>query len=142
SSEPGYFRFGPDITCFGRSCSAARATRADSPLYDSLGDAVPDHGKVRLPFDPTEIIDNLRLERYADSWAQSSGLQGLLRKLYYLFRPFTNLSVRRRTPTCDARNWGRRAFPHWPVDTTIERLCEKLLLLSMQAKGVDNVPFV
>lgn len=142
SSEPGYFRFGPDITCFGRSCSATRGARADSPLYDSLGEAVPDHGKLRLPFDPTEIIDNLRLERYADNWAQGSGRQGLLRKLYYLLRPFTNLSMRRRIQKFHARNWRSQSFPHWPLDTTVERLCEKLLLLSMQAKGVDKVPFV
>ena len=33
-------------------------------------------------------------------------------------------------------------FLRWPVDTTVESLCEELMLLSLQAKGASCVPFV
>ena len=32
--------------------------------------------------------------------------------------------------------------PRWPVDTSVEDLCERLLLLSMKAKRIDKVPFI
>jgi hypothetical protein len=98
-----------------------------------------DKGRLRLPFDPSEIIDNLRLERYANT---SGGLQGVLRKLYYLIRPLTTPSLRKQIQQLHARNWAQRHFPHWPVDTTVEDFCEKLMLLSLEAKGIERVPFI
>jgi len=98
-----------------------------------------DEGRLRLPFDPSEIIDNLRLERYANT---SDGLQGVLRKLYYLIRPLTTPSLRKQVQQLHARNWAQRHFPHWPVDTTVEDFCEKLMLLSLEAKGIERVPFI
>jgi len=124
SSDPDFFQFGKEITCYGRSSNA---------------DVKVEGSRLHLPFDPAEVIDNLRLERYLGSQGERIGL---LRKLYYYVRPFTNLSTRKRIQKFHARNWEKNSFPHWPVDTTVEDLCEKLLLLAMQAKGVDKVPFV
>src|SRR5258708_5308517 len=90
SSDDGYFRFGPDTICYGRSSSGARGSRPESSLYDAISDVIVDDGKLRLPFDPTEIIDNLRLERYANTWAMESNFGQFLRRLYYRLRPFTN----------------------------------------------------
>jgi hypothetical protein len=39
-------------------------------------------------------------------------------------------------------NWDAKSFPRWPVDTTVEAIFRKLILLSMQASGVDRFPFV
>src|SRR5271157_199460 len=66
SRESGFFRFGPDATCYGRSSSGV-AQELDSPLCDALAYAVAENRQVRLPFDPSDVIDNLRLERYLDS---------------------------------------------------------------------------
>ena len=145
SSSPGYFRFGADIACYGRSCGGTGAAEFESlsPSPDSgFHQAVLEDGRVSLPFDPSEVIDNLRLERYAAGHGAGSSWQNILRKIYYLVRPFTNLSMRRQVQRFRARNWQRRAFPHWPVDTTVENLCEALLRLSLEAKGVDRIPFV
>src|SRR4051812_40294015 len=124
SADPIFFQFGPGIICYGRS-SSAKISFADSRLH--------------LPFDPAEVIDNLRLERYLGKQRERIGL---LRKLYYYIRPFTNLAARRSIQRFHARNWQKNTFPHWPVDTTVENLFEELLLLEMRAKGVDRVPFI
>jgi hypothetical protein len=50
--------------------------------------------------------------------------------------------MRKRLQRLRIQDWKKLSFPRWPVDTTVEDLCEKLLLLSMQAKGIDRVPFV
>jgi hypothetical protein len=142
SSDEGFFRFGPNAICYGRSCSGAREPQANRSLYDTLGDVLIGDAKVRLPFNPTEIIDSLRLERYVDAGSFGSRCQDILRKLYYLLRPLTNLTLRKRVQKFRARNWRKLSFPRWPVDTTVEDLCERLLLLSIEAKGVERVPFV
>lgn len=142
SSDKGYFRFGPNTTCYGRSCSGVRGHQAESSLYDAFRDVLVDDAKLRLPFDPTEIIDNLRLERYASAWGMGSSLRSILRRLYYLLRPLTSLPVRKQVQKFHARKWRERSFPKWPVDTTVEDICERLLLLSMEAKGMKRVPFV
>ena len=144
SDDSGYFRFGPDTICYGRSASGFRTSRADGRLYDALGDVTTDGSNVLLPFDPTDVINNLRLERYAnhykhsalDRWKQS------LRNAYYVLRPLMHVNVRRHVQRAHLNGWQNLCFPHWPVDTTVEELCEQLLLLSMKAKGVDTVPFV
>src|SRR5258708_13223858 len=61
---------------------------------------------------------------------------------YFRLRPLTNLTMRRQIQKFHSRNWKRRSFPKWPVDTTVEDICETLLLMSMEAKGVKRIPFV
>ena len=142
STAAGYFRFGPKATCYGRSSSPLCDRPVESLLHDSVEEVVVNDSQLRLPFDPAEVIDNLRLERYSDSLCAESRCEQLQKGLYYLLRPFTNLALRKKVQKFHARNWEKRFFPRWPVDTTVESICEKLLLLSMQAQGVDRVPFV
>src|SRR5215813_3202815 len=67
SDDEGYFSFGPDITCYGRSSTGSRQSAAGPSLSD-LSQSVTCHGtQVGLPFDPTEVINNLRLEHYLKS---------------------------------------------------------------------------
>lgn len=142
SSDAGYFQFGPDAICYGRTCSGTPRPHPESAAYDAMGDVKIEGAKLRLPFDPTEIIDNLRLERYASGPATDNSFKRFLRKLYYLVRPLTNLAVRRQVQKFNARHWKKRVFPRWPVDATVENICETVMLLSMKAKGIDRVPFV
>jgi len=142
SSDEGYFQFGPNATCYGRSCRGARGSRAKAPLYDVLRDVQVDDAKLRLPFDPTETIENLRMERYATARGRGSGFRSVLRRLYYVLRPLTTLPVRKQVQKFHARGWKKLSFPSWPVDTTVENICDRLLLLSMEANGVESVPFV
>ena len=41
-----------------------------------------------------------------------------------------------------AAKWKEMQFPQWPVDTTVESICENLLLLSLQAHPADRIPFI
>jgi hypothetical protein len=141
-TDAGYFLFGPNTTCYGRSSSGRGASRPDAVLFDSIRDVNKDAGKLCFPFNPTEVIENLRLERYANGTSMASALDNLLRKLYYFLRPLTNLEVRRQVQKFRARHWKERPFPVWPVDTTVENICERILSMSMGAKGIEKVPFV
>ena len=144
SKEAGYFRFGQDTICYGRSATGFRASRADGVLYDALKDVTTSGSNPVLSFDPTEIIDNLRLERYANRYNHGAlnRWKRSLRDAYYFVRPLMHVNIRRHFQRAHLNGWRSLPFPHWPVDTTVEDLCEHLLLLSMKAKGVDRVPFV
>jgi hypothetical protein len=139
-SGEGYFRFGPDAVAYGRSWSGGRKDRAESSLHDAFLDIAIQDAKVSLPFDPTEVIDNLRLERYPH--CSLGACEKSLKKIYYWLRPLTNRSQRRQIQKFRARNWQQLPFPRWPVDTTVESICEALLLLSLKAKGGERIPFV
>jgi hypothetical protein len=141
SAGEDYFRFGPNAICYGRCWQGVHAGRDEASLHDALADVVIENGKLGLPFDPTEIIDNLRLERYMKA-GSASGVERLLRKLYYCLRPLTSLPLRKQVQRFHARGWRKQLFPKWPVDATVEELSEKVLLMCMEAKGVRKVPFV
>jgi hypothetical protein len=142
SSKEGYFRFGSNALCYGRSSSRLCGKPVESLLYDCAEEVVTSGPQAELPFDPAEIVDNLRLERYVNNGSPESGYETLQRKLYYLLRPFTNLAIRKQVQKFHSRNWSKRIFPRWPLDVTVENICERLLSLSMKAQSVDRVPFV
>src|ERR1700722_16603794 len=64
SREPGYFRFGPDVICYGRCSSGLPAKSAAGILHDASVHVVTHGSSIGLPFDPGEVVDNLRCERY------------------------------------------------------------------------------
>ena len=142
SSRAGYFRFGPRAICYGRTSSEALAPRPELAFQDAVSLVSIDNKNLSLPFDLTEIIDNLRLERYANVPGIGSSLKKFFRGLYYHLRPFTNRALRKRIQRFHARNWRKRVFPNWPVDATVENVFETVLLSAMKASGVKEVPFI
>src|ERR1700675_1014476 len=84
SEDAGYFRFGPEIVCYGRSATGYRSRKPDGPLYDVSAD-VREHGlAVQLPFDPSEVITNFHYERYARGGAKRwTATARLVRNAYY-----------------------------------------------------------
>jgi len=143
SDDAGYFRFGQNTTCYGRSASGHRASRVDANVDDVLKDAKADSTKARVPFNPTEVIENLRLERYTNGgYGASSRQERWLKGIYYLLRPLMPVRLRKHVQRAHLNGWRNLSFPRWPVDTTVEDLCAQLLRLSMKAKGVDKVPFI
>lgn len=142
--DVGFFRFGQRTICYGQSAAGFRAKSANSILYDGLKDVRAEGSTVWLPFNPNNVIDNLRLERYAKSFNSSalSRWKQSLRNAYYFLRPMMNVGIRRHLQRANLSGWRNISFPRWPVDTTVEDLCEQLLSLSMKANGVDRLPFV
>ncbi len=145
SPDEGFFGFGSDVVCYGSTAGGFRRKHPTGELFDSSGSSTTTDSTVILPFDPNEVIDNLRLERYA----QDHNLNGnqplpkkLLRNAYYSLRPLFPVSVRRHFQKVYLRGWESRAFPKWPVDLTVENLLERNLIQSMQAHNLTEVPFI
>src|SRR3954447_6000867 len=80
----GYFKFGPDAICYGKSPLAAGSLAAQ--LTDAMASVQIDGNVCRLPFSPTEVADNLRLEHYQER-ADNSLTKKVIRELYYALRP-------------------------------------------------------
>lgn len=136
----GFFQFGPGLICYGRSSKGFRKEQVGPNLYDVAADVQSHAAEILLPFNPKEIVENLRLERYPgtrESWIRSSG-----RKIYYQLRPFLNHSIRRQIQKFQLSGWRTRPFPGWPVDSTVECIHEQLLLLVLRATGADRIPFI
>ena len=140
SENDGYFRFGPDTVCYGRSRLGDGELNPAAPLRDVWRDASVSEGCIRLPFNPSEIIDNLRLERYPHR--QLAGWESFLKRLYYLARPMTGRSARQRLQRFHARRSRNLPFPSWPVDTTVENICEAIILLLLESKEMESLPFI
>jgi hypothetical protein len=137
SADEGFFRFG-QIVCYGRSCTGHRLSQVEAGLYDVLGDVSIDDSKTTLPLSPSEVIDNLRLEHYV---RRTRGYQWG-KNTYYTLRPLLPPAMRIFIKKIQLRGWQEIPFPEWPVDRSVENICEQLLLISLQAQKVERIPFV
>ena len=146
SADSGYFRFGSETICYGTSSSGFRSRQVTGPLHDVLADVSTDRdGTVRLALDPTEIVENLRHERYELSGGKGVSRlaeSGLSQTVYYWLRPLLPVSIRKHLQRRRLSDWQTLAFPRWPVDRTVEEIHERLLALSLKAQGLQRVPFV
>ena len=144
SPQAGYFRFGPETICYGQCASGTPSRGITEPLYDASASVKVRGSTVELPFDPRQIIDNLRCERYAPTRKGGQIIRpaGLARGLYYRVRPVLGVSARRHFQRLYFRGWEDIPFPKWPVDRTVETLFEKLLIASMRARNLERIPFI
>jgi hypothetical protein len=145
TGDPGFFKFGSEEICYGRCGSGPTAKTASLRLYDAIGEAHVEGSCVRLPFNPAEVVDNLRKERYVGSRASGrNGFSGspVVRKIYYSIRSLLPVLARRQFQRIYLSDWRELPFPKWPVDFTVDTLHERLLWLSMQAIGAERVPFI
>lgn len=140
SQDPGYFQFGSGTTCYGRTLAGAGWPDLKAGLYDALPGVVFEGERIALPFDPEEVVENLRLERYPASGLSAS--ESLLKRIYYACRPFMNRTFRTYTQRLRAASWQKKSFPQWPVDTTVETVLENLLTLALQVSRSGRIPFI
>ena len=138
---PGYFHFGKQITCFGRSAAAA-AGMPNGNLTDVSPLIHAGENEVMLPFDADEILENLRKERYVGAEGTLSFARQLVRKTYYVSRPFLSVGVRKHFQRFHLRERRNIAFPAWPIDKSVDNLCTELMALSVGANGNRRIPFV
>jgi hypothetical protein len=145
SNDSRHFYFGGETLCYGQTAGVPKDCLALNGFPDLSGIVGVCGSGVRLPFDASEIVENLRRERYmANSYADGRDvlLGSMIRDIYYLFRPLMNIGVRKHLQRFALRRWEELPFPEWPVDTTVERFMERLLILSMKAQDLDEVPFI
>ena len=140
SDHTGFFRFTPDLICYGRSSFGTPCARPAGPLPD-LGDhASIRDAKLFLPFDPSEIVANLTYERYMGP--HHGEPPTLAKSLYYLIRPWLPRCLRIPVQRVYFRSGTRIPFPSWPVDLTVEKLLERVLLLALKAGKRESIPFI
>src|SRR5438128_120722 len=99
SEDSGYFRFGEKAICYGRTAAGFLQMNAAGDMYDVLQDVTIQGCNPVLPFDPNEVIDNLRYERYVNCGAKDSQRRNVVTsfagKVYYMFRPLMPVSFRK-----------------------------------------------
>lgn len=145
SEDTGFFRFGQEAICYGQSASGFRSIHPAESLYDAAQDVKVDGSILKLPFDPAKVIDNLRLERYATN-SNHTGSRRIAKKVvrsaYYALRPLMSVAVRKHFQRLYLRGWQKKFFPRWPVDRSVEEILERLLVSSMKAQGINEIPFI
>jgi hypothetical protein len=137
----GYFRFGLDLICYGQTSGYPCPTVNES-LFDASAHVRRHEHTSFLPFDLTQVIDNLRYERYVDQSQEPWFKKLLIKKYYYFLRPLLPISLRKHLQKVSLRGWETIPFPAWPVDRSVDRLFEKLLGLIMQTLHIDHLPFI
>jgi hypothetical protein len=143
--ESGFFRFGPDVTCFGQSASGVSENADSVGLHDASKNTQLNPCEIRLAFDPDQVVENLRRERYVKTVrTKDSRVVDLpiVRKSYYAIRELLPVAVRKHLQKVYLGGWRKLPFPNWPVDFTVDTIHEQLLRLWMEAKGIGRVPFV
>jgi hypothetical protein len=141
SSDAGFFRFGPEIVCFGRSAVGFRQEQPDGKLYDIEPETIVRDATIQLPFDLTEVSDNLRQERYVNG-SRGGATKKLIRETYYSLRPFLPLNIRKHLQRIHLSGWQDLPFPKWPVDVTTDVLFEKLLRMFLKTGTMDKIPII
>ena len=136
----GYFLFGEKLVCFGGCYDCVPATDAGGSLPNVSSNTVVGPDGVCLSFDPAEAVENLRHESFTADWR--SGSTSLAAKLYYFLRPVLPVGVRKHLQKIRLRGWDKIAFPHWPVDTSVDDLLEELLLLSLRSSAEKRIPLI
>ena len=145
SPERGYFSFGGNSVCYGQTSLGSLSKIANNGRRDMSQDVIVDGTTLRLPFDPCELVENLRRERYTNNGYE--GKRPILgskavRKTYYSLRPLLGIPIRKHFQRFYLRGWEDLFFPSWPVDTSVEQILERLLILNMKAQKVERIPFI
>ena len=140
SQSDGFFTF-DETTCFGRPTGACPA-REVAGAPDVTDRVTRGGGGLRLPFDLSEVVANLRHERYH---SKGNGLtsSALARKVYYGLRPLFSVSVRKHLQKIGLGGWEDIPFPQWPVDVSVDRLMRSVLGLALRSRGGrPPIPFI
>ena len=140
----GYFRFGSNTLCYGRCSSNVAARHVTDSLHNALEDVMVSGDTIWLPFDPSEVAENLRHERYAYSNGNRKylGTGSFVREFYYTMRPLLSVALRKHIQRIHLRDWGTIRFPNWPIDSSVDSIFEELMLLSILARDGQPVPFI
>jgi hypothetical protein len=145
SRDVGFFEFGTNNVCYGQSLSGVSVDVAGSGQWDALKAVRRNGSTIQLPFNFSEVIENLRLEHYRKNTISGRGMVAVsepVLSLYYLIRECLPVSVRRHIQKLYFRKWQELPFPSWPVDWTVDSLHKEFLRLLMETSGVKNVPFI
>lgn len=143
--EIGFFRFGEDVECYGRSCVRRPPAKYCEDLEDVALAAKIHRDRVSLPFDPDQVTENLRFEAYTGQMHREYtrfGGNAVIRAIYYLGRPAFPVHFRRVLQRIRLQGGTHSPFPHWPVDRTVDKLFEELMKAALKARNNAPMPFI
>ncbi len=140
SEESGYFKLGDDIL-FGR-LHGRHPLKLSPAIQDVSSDCIAEADTVHLPFDPSQVVNSLRLEAYANTSAGWHPASSFLGRSYYFLRPLLPVNLRRHLQKFRLNGWRKLRFPRWPVDRAVDNVMEKLLLLSLKCNPQREIPFI
>jgi hypothetical protein len=141
--EPtGFFRFGPDVVCYGRAAETTRST-VNGNLFDAWEALRQCNPPVSLPFDLNQVADNLRYERYVQQSSRGRWMEtSWVKDIYYRLRPMFPVAFRKHLQRLYLQDWDKAPFPAWPVDRSVDLLLERLAILAMRLAEIDRLPFI
>src|SRR5580692_7780588 len=145
SGENGFFNFGPDVICYGKSSTGVSPEIENAGRFDAYQNASLKNSEVQLSFDPVQVVENLLRERYVKQRPARNGRMvdlPIVRSTYYAVQELLPVSIRKHLQKFYLGDWSRLLFPRWPVDFTVDTLHERILRLSMQANGIQRMPFI
>lgn len=129
----------------GHHSSDCRSEHVDpditNPLCDLTTGVTWGNDAVRLPFLPHRVVARLRSEEYVGS-RNGRRAPAVITDAYYFVRPLLPAGIRRHLQRAVLRNWQEATFPVWPVDTTVERVFDTLMWISLKHHRLDRIPFV
>jgi len=99
------------------------------------------NGAVGLPFDLSDVVNNLRHERYV-STERASTMSRLVRTAYYIARPLLPVQVRKHLQKAHLSDWKHLPFPTWPVDVSVDELMKLAMELVLRMTGARRIPFI
>lgn len=144
-NEAGFFRFGEGVDCYGRCAAGVPSPNYRIHLDDVCSEVNIDGTRITLPFDPDDLADNLRCERYTGQMRAEQthfGGNAVIRAMYYLGRPAFPVHFRRILQRIRLQGGTHAPFPHWPVDRSVDRLFEELMKLVLKSRANAPVPFI
>lgn len=145
SGKQGFFTVG-ELRVYGRTNGGVTSRNCAGHLIAVDSSISRTNGSIVLPFDATEIIDNLRLEKYCDAINEEitnlADKESTWRSVYYALRPFFPVPLRRILQRFALRDWAKLPFPAWPLDTTVEDFISWLWVLVLEASEEKEIPFI
>jgi hypothetical protein len=140
SQSSGFFRFGPNVVCYGQSSGVVRS-KVNGNLADALTGVYSNGNGLLLPFDLSQVLDNLRYEAYVRC-SNRFLEKPWIRDIYYGLRPLMPVSIRKHLQGLYLKGWEQIEFPSWPVDRNVDLLLERLLVLTMREGHIEKLPFI
>jgi hypothetical protein len=102
-------------------------------------------GQVEWPLDLSEVVANLREERYSRCTSRKFSITEMTatRRLYYLLRPLLPVRLRKHLQRMSLNGWSQIDFPRWPVDFTVDSIMHTAMRLRLNASGDGaEIPFI
>jgi hypothetical protein len=142
-SRPGFFAFGPEVICWGRLSGGDTRRDPKQQLPDARSFTRVEREVCLFPFNPDEVIKNLRHERYREAvLGPAPKNEWFAHSAYYAVRPLLPVGLRKHLQRAALRGWSRIPFPRWPVDCTVDSLLNEMMAAALRAHSVDRIPFI